>query len=116
MQQECHTELLNYLNLAMIADSDDGETAVDDFTVVLFRILGYSHHPRLARTRVDLPLLICGESRRARTDVCIVDVSQNNVLLLVLEDKKPEEKLPDNARAQLVAEAVGAFTENKTAR
>jgi hypothetical protein len=44
----------------------------------------------VARTRMDLPLLICGESRHAKTDVCIIDRSQNNILLLVQEDKRLE--------------------------
>ncbi|KJA25277.1 hypothetical protein HYPSUDRAFT_135105, partial [Hypholoma sublateritium FD-334 SS-4] len=98
----------------LVTTPEDGETAVDDFTVVLFRILGYSHRPRLERTRVNLPLLICGESRYAETDVRIVDRSQNNIPLLVQEDQKLDEKQLDNARNKTAREMMGlALVEEK---
>ncbi len=114
MQQDRHTELITYLDLAMIPEK--GETAVDDFTVELFKSLGYVHRERVARTRADLPLLICGENRHAKTDVCIVDRTQNDILLVVQKDKRLELVDPVNARAQLVAEAVAAFNENNAQR
>jgi hypothetical protein len=95
---------------------EEGETAVVDFTVELFKTLGYVRRERVARTRVDLPLLICGENRNAKTGVCIFDRSQNDIPLLVQEDKRLEHGDPVNARAQLVAEAVGAFNENNAQR
>ena len=116
MQQGHHVEFMSYLKLVMDPNSEDGETAVDDFTVVLFKILGYFRRPRLARTRVELPLLICGKNKHSTTDVCIVDRSQNHIFLIVQENKKLDENKCNNARAQLVAEAVGAFTENENAR
>ena len=67
---------------------------------------------RVARTRVDLPLFICGENRHATTDVCIVDRSQNDIPLLMQEDKKLEHVECVNARARLVAGAVAAFDES----
>ncbi|KAI0306081.1 hypothetical protein B0F90DRAFT_1695882 [Multifurca ochricompacta] len=114
MQQDRNAELIGLLDLAMIPDK--GETAVDDFAVELFKVLGYVRRLRLARTRVDLPLLICGEERHAKTDVCIVDRSQNDILLLVQKDKRLQQLEPVNARAQLVAEAVAAFNENNAQR
>ena len=39
MQQARHAELITYLDLAMIAEK--GETALYDFTVELFKVLGY---------------------------------------------------------------------------
>ncbi|KIK01024.1 hypothetical protein K443DRAFT_678803 [Laccaria amethystina LaAM-08-1] len=111
MQQDRNAELIGLLDLAMIRDK--GETAVDDFVVELFKVLGYVHRQRLARTRVDLPLLICSEQIYATTDVCILDRSQNDILLLVQEDKRSE---PISARAQLVAEAVAAFNKNNARR
>ena len=67
---------------------------------------------------MDLQLLICGENRHAKTDVCIVDHSQNNfdILLLVQKDKRLTYNEPINAGAQLVAEALAAFNENNTQR
>jgi hypothetical protein len=41
MQQDWYTELINYLNLAMIPK--EGKTAVVDFTVAIFRALDYVH-------------------------------------------------------------------------
>jgi hypothetical protein len=114
MQQDRHAELITYLDLAMMPEL--GETAVDDFVVELFKTLGYVRRERVARTRMDLPLLICGESRHAKTDVCIIDRSQNDILLLVQEDKRLERGEPVNAQAQLVAEAIGAFNENNAHR
>ena len=111
MQQDRLAELINLLDLAMIPEM--GETAVDDFTVELFKVTGYVHRDRVARTRADLPLFICGEQRHAKTDVCIVDRAQNDILLLVQEDKRLE---PISARAQLVAEAVAGFNENNANR
>jgi hypothetical protein len=72
MRQDHNAELIGLLDLAMIPDK--GETAVDDFAVELFKVLGYVRRQRLARTRVNFPLLICGEERHAKTDVCIVDL------------------------------------------
>ena len=86
------------------------------FAVELFKVLGYVRRQRLARTRVDLPLLICGKERHAKTDVCIVDRSQNDILLLVQENKRLQQLEPVNARAQLVAGAVAAFNENNAQR
>jgi hypothetical protein len=114
MQQDRHAELITYLDLTRIPEK--GETAVDDFAVELFKLLGYVRRERVARTRVDLSLLICGESRHVKTDVCIVDRSQNEILLLVQVDKRLELYEPVNARAQLVAEAVAAFNENNARR
>ena len=114
MQEDRNAELIGLLDLALIPDQ--GETAVNDFTVELFKILGYVRRHRLARTRVDLPLLICGKERHAKTDVCIVDRSQNNILLLVQVDKRLQQLEPVTARAHLVAEAVAAFNENNAQR
>ena len=51
-----------------------------------------------------------------KTDVCIVDRSQNGILLLVQEDKWfGEEKISD-AEAQLIAEAIAAFSLNNSFR
>ena len=114
MQQDRLAELITYLDLAMMPEL--GETAVGDFVVELFKTLGYVRRERVARTRMVLPLLICGESRHAKTDVCIIDRSQNDILLLVQEDKRLERVEPVNAQAQLVAEAIGAFNENNAHR
>ena len=103
MQQDRNAELVGLLDLA-----NKGETSVD-FAVELFKVLGYVHRQRLARTRVDLSLLICGEDRHAKTDVCIVDRSQNDILLLVQAENRLQKLEPISAQAQLIAKAVAAF-------
>ncbi|KAG5641677.1 hypothetical protein DXG03_004440 [Asterophora parasitica] len=74
---------------------------------------------RLARKRVDLPLLICGEKRHAKTNVCVADGSQNMNTILVVQavsSSKLNSQEPVNAREQLVAEAVTAFNQNNVQR
>ncbi len=109
MQQGRHAKLLDYLERVVA-----GKNAVVDFTFELLRVVGYFRRRQLARRRVEFPLWICGENKRARTDVCIIDRAQNDRVLLVV--RKGDKKRSNVARAQLVAEAVGAFTENQTAR
>ncbi|KAK7695589.1 hypothetical protein QCA50_000225 [Cerrena zonata] len=114
MQKDRNVELINLLDLAMSPHGSKG--AVSDFVVELFKVLGYVRRDRLACTRKNLALLICGELRQVETDVCLVDRSQNNILLLVKEDKRSEDRRPVDTRAQLVAEAVAAFAENNKNR
>jgi hypothetical protein len=63
-----------------------------------------------------MPFVTSGEKRHAKTDVCILDCSQNDILLLVQEDKKPFPRNPFSAQARLVAEAVAAFDRNNKRR
>lgn len=54
--------------------------------------------------------------RHAKTDVCIADRSQNDILLLVQEDKRfGEEKISD-AEAKLIASAIFTFSLNNSLR
>jgi hypothetical protein len=66
----------------------------------------------MTRTRTDIPLLICGEERHAKTDVCIVD--SDDILLLIQEDKRHKES--KDPEPQLIAEAIAAFQTNNTRR
>ena len=59
-----------------------------------------------------IPLIICGEQRHAKTDVCVVD--EDNVLLLVQEDKRHKER--KDPEPQLIPEAITAFQANNTRR
>ncbi|THU95943.1 hypothetical protein K435DRAFT_665350 [Dendrothele bispora CBS 962.96] len=116
MVQDCNAELIHLLDLAM--NHRAGEPAVNDFMVELFKRLGYVRRNRIARTRREnLALLICGEHRDAEIDVCLLDRSRNEILLLVQEDKWVEDSDEGaNAEAQLVAKAIAAFTENNKNR
>ena len=99
--------LVNLLDLAMKPPLA-GESAVDDFAVALLTVLGYVNHHRVARTRKEVPLLICGERRYANSDICLIGRQQNYILLLVQEDKHFQGD-PVGAQCPLVAEAIAAF-------
>ncbi|KAF5343217.1 hypothetical protein D9758_013425 [Tetrapyrgos nigripes] len=109
-----NAELITLLHLAMTHRS--GECAVNDFAVQLFRTMGYVHRERVARTRKDLALQICGELRHAKTDVCIVDRNINDIILLVQEDRRVEDGENPIAEAQLVALAIAAFADSEKNR
>ena len=109
-----NAELLHLLDMAMTPRL--GESAVNDFAAVLFRATGYAARDRVARTRRDLTLVICGEFRHAQTDVCIVDRGRNDILLLVQEDKRFEEGEGVDPEAQLIAEAIATFGFNNEQR
>ncbi|KAH9169956.1 hypothetical protein EDB89DRAFT_1980814 [Lactarius sanguifluus] len=52
------------------------------------------------------------QNRHAKTDVCIVD--QNEILLLVQEDKRHMDS--SDPEPQLIAEAIAAFAANNRTR
>lgn len=118
MLNDEHARLIDLLDVAMVPPvKPNEESAVDDFAVELFRLLGYVGRRRYARTRKDLPLPICGQTRHAKTDVCIIDRLRNHILLLVQEDKRyGEQGTFADTEAQLIAEAVAAFVYNNEIR
>ena len=115
MLQDRHTELIDYFDYAMMPEIN--EPAVDDFVAALFKILGYAHRDRVARTQAEIPFLICGKNKHATTDVCIFYCSRKEFLLLVQKERRVETNIGlDSAQAQLVATAVAAFNENNLQR
>ncbi|KAJ3510103.1 hypothetical protein NLJ89_g4865 [Agrocybe chaxingu] len=88
------------------------ESAVVDFAVLLLRALGYAPRGRTLRTRKDLILLVCGENRHAKPDVCLID--EEETVLLVQEDRRY--MAPEDPEAQLIVEAIAAFTANNRTR
>ena len=104
--------LIKRLDLAMkILEGE--ESAVDDFAAELLRVMGYERDETIVRTRKNIRLHMCGEVVHAKTDVCLLDVS-SEILLLVQEDKTHMN--PSDPEAQLVAEAIAAFQENNAKR
>jgi hypothetical protein len=89
------------------------ESAVHDFAAELLRVMGYKKDETLVRTRKSIRLRMCGEIVFAKTDVCLMDIS-SEILLLVQEDKT-HINLSD-PEAQLIAEAITAFEENNAKR
>ncbi|KAF9470903.1 hypothetical protein BDN70DRAFT_939343 [Pholiota conissans] len=116
MVDDKNAELINLLDLAMGPSSED--SAVDDFAVELFKMLAYVRRHRIARTGKDIPLLICGEWKHAKADVCILDREQNDIMLLLLEDKRfgQGELSSTDAEAQLIAMSIAAFSRNNRCR
>ncbi|CAA7268321.1 unnamed protein product [Cyclocybe aegerita] len=88
------------------------DSAVDDFAVLLLRALGYEPRGRALRTRKDLIPLMCGENRHAKSDVCLID--EEEIVILVQEDRRYI--APEDPEAQLIAEAIAAFTANNRTR
>ncbi|KAI6141567.1 hypothetical protein EDD17DRAFT_1664784, partial [Pisolithus thermaeus] len=76
------------------------ESAVDDFAMIQLRALGYEPRGRTLRTRKDLPLVICGKNRQAKTD----------------EDKRHLSEIDGDPEPQLIAEAIAAFALNNRRR
>lgn len=107
----CRT--INAMDLAM-SRSPLEESAVDDFVVRLFDMLGYTSRSIVVRTRKDIELVICGKSMHAKTDVCLM-MNHSEIILLVQEDKQHLEDRGD-AEAQLIAEAIAAFQSNNKKR
>jgi hypothetical protein len=104
-------KLLHYLDLAL--DPKVGqEAAVDNFAARLLEKLGYDDGDRIIFIRRALPLVICGVSSLAQTDICVMD--DNEVLLLVQEDKRLlSVKDPE---PQVIAEAIAAYAVNNKVR
>ena len=111
MTNDSNYKFVRYMDLAMDLVPAE-ESAVDDFAVYLLTMLGYVPRTRMARTRADIPLTICGQQCHAKTDVCVVDA--NDILLLVQEDKRHKER--KNPEPLLIAEAIAAFQTNNTRR
>ncbi|KZT12262.1 uncharacterized protein LAESUDRAFT_809075 [Laetiporus sulphureus 93-53] len=103
--------LLRTLDLATTSPAGE-ESAVDDFAVNLFRMLGYAGRGRVALTRKAISLFICGEDRHVKTDVCILN--NLDILLLVQEDKRYLDG--SDPETQLIAEAIAAFRANNDTR
>jgi hypothetical protein len=104
-------KLLHYLDLAL--DPKVGqEAAVDNFAAKLLEKLGYDDGDRIIFIRRALPLVICGVSSLAQTDLCVMD--DDEVLLLVQEDKRLL-SLKD-PEPQVIAGAIAAFSVNNKVR
>ncbi|KAF8527400.1 hypothetical protein BU17DRAFT_39503 [Hysterangium stoloniferum] len=99
--------LIKRLDLAMKA-MDGEESAVDDFTIQLLWVLGYETEQNVVRSRKHIPLSMCGEQVYTKTDVCVLNVDFE--ILLVQEDTSHIN--PTNPEPQLVAAAIAAFQAN----
>jgi hypothetical protein len=109
MLYDSKAELINLLDLAM---GFSEEPAVNDFAVELFKRLGYVKRNRVARTQKDISLFNSGEWRYTKADICLLDLLQDDILLLVQEDKRSFPEELRDPRPQLIAKAIAAFDHN----
>ncbi|KAF5353928.1 hypothetical protein D9756_007094 [Leucocoprinus leucothites] len=110
MTSDKNAELMHLLDLAMRPSLS--VSAVHDFAVELLKRLGFVKRHRIARTRMEIPILICGEWKVAKTDVCLVDRLTNQILMIVLEDRRHDPREPSDPLPHLVAAAIAAFDHN----
>jgi hypothetical protein len=103
-------ETLDFLHLLEEAIAYP-ESAVDAFAVAVLRLMGYERPGYYLRINENLAFTMCFQECFAQTDVCIL--SGEHILLLVQEDKRDLQTIPN---AQLVAEAIAAFTSNNMRR
>jgi len=66
------------------------------------------------RTRKKFRFLICGETKYAKPDICIIDQNIDNAILLVQEDQHLGGEI--SPHCQLVAGAIAAFRYNNAQR
>ncbi|KAF8575990.1 hypothetical protein K439DRAFT_1368458 [Ramaria rubella] len=89
------------------------ELVFNGFAVELLCLLNYNSKGQIFCMRKDLPLLMCGESKKVKPNLCIINTDQWGIILLIEEDKHLSNV---KARAQLVAEVIACFTYNNGCR
>lgn len=104
--------LLKRLDLTREVKENE-ESAVDDFTTELLRVLGYETDQTVVRTRKNIRLSMCGEEVYAKADVCVLGVGFK--ILLFVQEEKLRLGIQD-AEPQLIAEAIAAFQVNNRKR
>ncbi|PPQ94213.1 hypothetical protein CVT25_006873 [Psilocybe cyanescens] len=103
----------DYLGYLELATYNVREFAIDDFAVATLRLLGFNERHTIVATHYTIPLAICGETRDAQTDVCLMHLP-TTVLLVLVRDRTLFNK--PNAEAHVVAEAIATFQFNNTKR
>ncbi|KAH7906580.1 hypothetical protein BJ138DRAFT_617911 [Hygrophoropsis aurantiaca] len=107
--------ILTQLDYAMEReDPESAESSISIFAIFLFDALGYAHRPHLTRLLRRLKILICGEYKDAKTNVCIIDRSRDDEGLLVQECRHIGAKR--DPYPQVVATAIAAFQTNNSRR
>ena len=93
------------------------ETAVVDFTYFLMHMIGYTSrlHKRIVRTRKRIQILIAGELKDSVIDLCLIDET-NNMLLVIQEDKRAIDKHAPDPCAQLIAAAIATVHDRDARR
>lgn len=103
--------VISLMDLAMNRVPNE-ESKVAQFTEKLLTALEYESLTKSVVLQQQIPLFICGQSRHATTDVCIMDTSE--ILLVCQEDKRHMDG--GDPYPQLIVEAVAAFQFNNYKR
>jgi len=103
--------VISLMDLAMNRVPSE-ESMVAQFTEKLLVSLEYESLAKSVVLRQQMPLFICGESRHATADVCLMDMSE--ILLVGQEDKRHMDA--GDPDPQLIAEAIAAFQFNNYKR
>jgi hypothetical protein len=103
---------LAYLDLASRANAGQ-ESAMDDLAKSVLEVTGFDQFGTVLRARYDIPLIICGEYRAAKSDVCLVHL--NSMILLVVQEDKTAFSSKD-PEPQVIAEAIATFQHNNRKR
>ncbi|KAF8901339.1 hypothetical protein CPB84DRAFT_1777593 [Gymnopilus junonius] len=114
MESEDSYQVARYMELAM-APVPEEESAVVDYIMQVLHAMGYAEKSlkRDLRSREKIPLLICGEWKRADADVCLMD-RNGQILLIVQEDTHLKEHKDPHAR--LIAHSIAAVRHNNQIR
>jgi hypothetical protein len=106
-------ETYRFLRLMKLARMNGPtESAIFDFSLAVLQLMHYDDPGFVARSHVDIPLVMCGEWRNAQTDLCVVD--KHEFLLIVQEANRIVG--PAGLEARLVAAAIAAFHQNNRRR
>jgi len=108
-------QTFRYLTQLDLATNAGQESLIDDFSRETLRLLGFEERGLALSTRYNIPLTICGDSRRtAQPDVCLLDRRSMIILLVLQEDKT----IFDSTRPepQVIADAIAAYQYNNEKR
>ena len=110
MKNDANYKFLCYMDLTMNPVPAE-ESAVVDFAVCLLTLLDYAPRTRIIRRR-STSRLPSAESNVIQQPMSVVD--EDDILLLVQEDKRHKER--KDPEPQLVTQAIAAFQTNNTRR
>ena len=104
--------LMKRLDQVMYGKAGD-ESAVGDFAVELLRAMGYEKEATVVVSQKRIPLIMCGEQVYAKTDVCVLDIAPEFLLLVQGDESNVNPRDPE---PQLIAGAIAAFQYNNAKR
>ncbi|KAL0948600.1 hypothetical protein HGRIS_011158 [Hohenbuehelia grisea] len=102
----------NFFKYLALANSDNEESAVDDFATHLLRLMDYDAGGWLLRTKKEMGFYMGGQMVDAKADICIMNGQYN---ILVAQDNKHFGTF-ENPEPQVIAECIAAFAYNQTVR